>query len=1013
MRFLRRHRFLLAGLVALPLSAVQLWPGSHRAAVWDADLPGGDAAFAREIATHVEAAGYQVQLMDSLDLIDTARVHTNAFDLLVLPNARVLPFGSAATIKRYLEQGGDLLALGLPGWQEPRFRLGGRWMSRDDYERTLSDACPQAMLFDLSRTDPQAWKRRTNDPQSPAQREILSEDGNPVLHVVIQHLTSWDVVEPPALLATLGAGQTLTCFRARGAPPTTQLAVEWMEQDGSRWIATVDLTPEWRRYALTPDSFKSWDPPPSRGGPGDTLDVRKAAGLTFGLALSHNSLPQGRHEYWIADVGAAPNPLGDEAPPATTPLPRLESFCPAYMGHRISTAVAVRLAGFDATLERYLGVLNDAHPAQDGWMGLHPRPQGTGFNQARPFRWEPLLSTWDPQTASPRGDAAAMVVHADGPFRGGVWCLFSPAHPEFYRHFIPLRSLRTALERMRRGLFLLEGGAEFFTVFPGSELMLGARVANFDSSTAPVTELRLNLTSANGRTNLLDQSWPMKLEPGNAETRQMAWTAGKGAPGSWKVRTILTADGQRVDELTHHLSAWRPTTTPDFVTIHEGGFQLAGRPWKAHGVNYMPSSGIGIASEAFEHWLDRGAYDPDVIQRDLERVHGMGLNAVSVFVYHRSLRHGHLIDFLRRCEQLSLKVDLSLRPGTPMEFRWTEMKEIIEQSRLASNATVFAYDLAWEPSHYDENYQRIHYSRSWNDWVLQRYGSVAAARQHWGSEDPANAEARIPPPPNTESSARSLDSIPVPRSTELTQDGPWRRRIADYRLFLDELVGAAYAEARRLVKSIDPNHPVSFRMQFAGDPTFNHPGLLPFDFHGLRDAVDVWEPEAYGRIGDWAQVRPGCFTAAYARLCDPAKPVLWSEMGYDCWDAKCMAPGPRKLDFAAEYYTHFYRMLIDSGADGVFFWWYPGGYRLNERSDFGILEPDGTDRPATRVIRAWNVRFLAAPKPAPPTAWIEVDRDRDARGLPGMYDAVQSDYWRATEAGSPPGLKWIRRPGEP
>jgi len=246
----------------------------------------------------------------------------------------------------------------------------------------------------------------------------------------------------------------------------------------------------------------------------------------------------------------------------------------------------------------------------------------------------------------------------------------------------------------------------------------------------------------------------------------------------------------------------------------------------------------------------------------------------------------------------------------------------------------------------------------------------------------------------------------------LTQDGPWRKCVADYRLFLDDLLGERYAEARRLVKTIDAVHPVSFRMQFAGDPTFNAERLLPYDFYGLSEAVDLWEPEAYGRIGDWEKVKPGHFTAAYARLCDPARPVMWAEMGFSVWDQSRMAPQPGKLAFAARYCADFYRMLCESGADGVFFWWYPGGYRLNEQSDYGILNPDGTDRELTKVIRTEGSRFLAAPKPAAPDCWISVDRDRDARGLFGIYEAVKEEYWRAISDGKTPGLKWRAKPGD-
>ncbi|MBU6402032.1 MAG: hypothetical protein KGS61_17075, partial [Verrucomicrobia bacterium] len=420
---------------------------------------------------------------------------------------------------------------------------------------------------------------------------------------------------------------------------------------------------------------------------------------------------------------------------------------------------------------------------------------------------------------------------------------------------------------------------------------------------------------------------------------------------------------------------------------------LRGQPWKAHGVNYMPSSGIGVTGDYFEFWLDRGAYDPAVIERDLERIRAMGLNAVSVFVYHRELPAQHLLDFLRRCQALGLHVNQSLRPGTPLDFHWSQMKELIEFFRLAQNDTIFAYDLAWEPSHFDHAHQQHAYGADWQTWVRHRYGDLAAATRAWDTPAPIE-DGRLAVPP----------------MSELTHDGPWRKLVADYRAFLDQLLGGKYAAARRLVQSIDPHHAVSFRMQLAGDPTFNAESLLPYDFYGLAHAVDLWEPEAYGRIGDWDKVKAGEFTAAYARLCDPAKPLVWAEMGYNVWDLSRMQPDPRKLEFGQQFYRDFYRMLRESGADGVFFWWYPGGFRVNEQSDFGIINPDGTDRTITSVIRAEGPRFLAAPKPPAPNDRIAIDRDADARGLFGAYQQIERQYWQARAAGKIPGLAWAPKP---
>jgi hypothetical protein len=247
---------------------------------------------------------------------------------------------------------------------------------------------------------------------------------------------------------------------------------------------------------------------------------------------------------------------------------------------------------------------------------------------------------------------------------------------------------------------------------------------------------------------------------------------------------------------------------------------------------------------------------------------------------------------------------------------------------------------------------------------------------------------------------------------DLAHDGPWRILAADYRAFLDSELDEKYGAARRLVRSIDPHHAVSFRMSEAGDPTLNSEGELPYDFVGLANAVDIWEPEGYGRIGDWNRVRDGRFEVSYARLCDPNKPVMWAETGYSVWDPERQEANPGKLEFAGAFCHDFFRMLRESGSDGVFFWYYPGGYRTDERSDFGIINPDGTDRPITEIIREEGPRFLKASKPRPANYIIKIDRDRDARGLFGIYDLARTNYWQAIASGQFPKLEWAHKPGQ-
>ena len=236
--------------------------------------------------------------------------------------------------------------------------------------------------------------------------------------------------------------------------------------------------------------------------------------------------------------------------------------------------------------------------------------------------------------------------------------------------------------------------------------------------------------------------------------------------------------------MAHELHVWRPKPKPQFIEARDGGFWLDGKPWKAQGVNYIPASGIGVNDlEFFEYWLDRAPYDPEIVDRDLRRIKAMNLNSISAFIHHRSIPAQNLLDLVRRCEELGLRVNLSLRPGTPLEFRWDEMKAIIEHYRLATNDTVFAYDLAWEPWHGDYGARRK-YNADWAVWIAKRYGSMARPRRRGAC--PCRAiTARSPCRQN---------SPVVPRSS-----CPWPT-VA----FLDDLLAAHYGAARQLVRSIDP-----------------------------------------------------------------------------------------------------------------------------------------------------------------------------------------------------------------
>jgi len=72
-----------------------------------------------------------------------------------------------------------------------------------------------------------------------------------------------------------------------------------------------------------------------------------------------------------------------------------------------------------------------------------------------------------------RGALAALIVNVEKPYRGSVWAIFTPADAAFYRQPVVTNSLRQVLTRMKRGIFLSEGGTEFFTLFPEQQFAAG------------------------------------------------------------------------------------------------------------------------------------------------------------------------------------------------------------------------------------------------------------------------------------------------------------------------------------------------------------------------------------------------------------------------------------------------------------------------------------------------------------------------------------------------------------
>lgn len=921
--------------------------------------------------------------------VDRLAVATDAlherYDCLILPSSQRVPSTSIEAIQTFLQNGGDIIAMQAPCFADPTFQIEDRWVTETEWRDLLGGVSLEHVVIDMNEQSENSWIRHTNNPNSAAEWRIVKENTRAYLDVRVSDLTGWDTLSYPELSQPFPEGHTLTCFYARGLDDTTSLSFEWIEQDGSRWIAVFPVSDQWQRIVLAPSDFRFWESVENRGFKGDRFNPQQAVRFQVGVAWTHTGQRGGAYHYQIASIGTAKNPYG-EFPSMADPSIVMEGLSPTYKFYPITN---VQTYSIHPAIS--LNLKSIAMPAEGAIFAHHPRPTGKGYNKQRSWRWIPLLSFYGPD-ADWRGAPISLMLNVDHPYSRSVRAACSIHDESWYRQAEVHQLFAALIERMSHKLYLLEAGSEYFTYRPRESVTIGAKIANLgaaSSNTAKECELWCRLYDADKRHKYQEFRLPLSVAPSEIldVTRRFYLPADHD---QFVILYQLVYRKSVIDEIEHEIGVWdtKPARDRKFIKVKDGDFMLDGEKWYIHGINYMPSTGIAIEDQSyFEYWMGGRSYDPEFVQRDLERIRAMGLNLVSVFIYHRSSADNNLIDFLRRCEDLGLKVNLSIRPGTPMNYNWEWWKEIIVSNRLHEIDTIFAYDIAWEPF-FGTTDERRAYDAEWIAWIIKKHGSIANAESKWNF-----------PIPKQEGKPTSPDA------DLLGRNGPHRGMIADYRTFVDQLIHEKYLAAKQKILQVDPNHLISFRMTVSGDPTFKGDVRMPYDFKAVADCMDFFAPEGYGRIGGWEQIKPGLFTVAYARYCAPKKPVVWAEAGVHAWNNQTMQTDPDLLEIQREFYKNFYEMVLQSYSNGVVWWWYPGGYRANERSDYGIIHPDGTDRPCTQMIRQYAERVLADKRVPAPNVFIPIDRDADARGLFGIYETVKDRFWAAIESGRFPSLQ--------
>ena len=527
---------------------------------------------------------------------------------------------------------------------------------------------------------------------------------------------------------------------------------------------------------------------------------------------------------------------------------------------------------------------------------------------------------------------------------------------------------------------LLNGGAAEFAFVKGEPLRLGARVLNASSNRL---QGEVVWTIWSGESQLARHISPVEFAPG--ETRDVtAVERPLTSAGEYRVETRLsTSGGEDRVEASFRVEATDDRTLVRRLRVQDGHFVYNGKRVFLNGVNYWPRSASGLeAARYWDHWLTPRNYDPEVVEADLSLLERLGFNLVSI--QYMNVDQGRpLMDFLERCRKHGIWAHISMNSASNLRLNPERDRALVERAGLANNAAVFGYELAWEP-HLGLHVARQAYDESWRSWVTEQYGSVEEAERTWGIRAPRNDRGELT----------------NPLEEQIGSDGPHRVMVAAYRRFVDDLISRTYGKAVRHLRDLDPGALFAVRTGWGGTGQRGNNLNLGYDLISGAAHLDAVCPEGYGMPADFPPARKTGFITAYGLYAGNGKPVCWLEFGASIGSTNGTYRARRQQALLAETTM---RVAADSGAEGTVVWWYPGGWRVNERSDFGIVDPDGSPRDSARVISDWARRLQEnSPKPAdggPVT--LQIDRDADARGLYGMWEKAGADYVRAREENHP------------
>lgn len=569
------------------------------------------------------------------------------------------------------------------------------------------------------------------------------------------------------------------------------------------------------------------------------------------------------------------------------------------------------------------------------------------------------------------------------------------SHIGLESHFADQKIFRKLLEPVlachQAGVVLTNAGPDAASYDPDDAKRFGGRVLNRDGTTHRAT-IEYEFIRLDDKKSIGRGERNLDIPAGESICWKENFPSHPLEPGDYRlVIRLKNEQGKLLDRQNTRFTVakLKPTSPEKAVTVKNGHFWLEGKPWFCRGIHYWMPYVVGMADYNFSHeYLMPGIYDPDRVDADLRRMASGKLN--TVVVPYRDIREASsLRDFLLRCDKYGLRAIVFIENAHPLRFNLEKLESMIRAAQMNGLPAIFAIDLAWEP-HVGPEKEREVLNSQWEKWVNNQYGSLEKAESVWNF-----------------SLGEAGHSIRGPSDKEVTEDGPWKVMVAAYRRFLDDQINQGYGIVTRKIKSVCPNVLVGVRTGYGGTGSEWVDNRMPFDLVSGADYLDYISPEAYGLSGNWDGFQNGFLITEAARFAGRhAKPVVWMEYGLSALKVGDTSWSPEKLrlDSQEDYFRNMARLIDETHADGALAWWWVGGYRWDEKSDYGLLDVSGKFRPVFGVL-ATTGRSESLGQIWKPDTWLTIDRDLHPRGLSMIIAQNRDAFLKLMKEGKRVGFK--------